>query len=478
MTVKYVNKFEIGEDVIYIEHNFVNVKDYGAVGDGVTIDNTFINNAIDEISTNGGGILYIPPGTYLIGSPIVLKDNVKILGDNAIIKAKDNYSNTYVIQAFGGNNIEIDGLIIDGNKDNTNNLVKNFFKARKLIIRNCEFKNFNEYNPIQVHDSFDVYILDNIVHDSQNCDCIAVSGSDRVKIDGNHVYNFDDTGIVSAAGSTNVTITNNIIQRGTNTGKANAQCIAITDGHDIVVSKNLINNNGKNQAGIRVYRDPNTQKRPSEVVISDNIINNTTNGIAFGSTKEIVISSNIINNVVGWAIRSGDVENGIITDNLFNEFENGIIIEGSAVYKNIQYFNNLFKSSTIRPIRCIYIAVSGASTLYENNIFINNTIACTPSNSKIGWASSVVKRSFKAIDNVNLNRASDQYAANISSGISSGATINHDYGFPVVFHANDGTDPYFTINGKNVGNNALVYPDDVVKIYYSGNVSSITVTPR
>lgn len=478
MTVKYVNKFEIDEDVIFIEHNFANVKDYGAVGDGVSIDNTYINNAINEISANGGGILYMPQGTYLIGSPIVLKDNVKILGDNAIIKAKNNYDKTYVIRALGGNNIEIDGLIIDGNKDNTNNLVKNFFKARKLIIRNCEFKNFNEYNPIQVHDSFDVYILDNIVHDSQNCDCIAVSGSDRVKIDGNHVYNFDDTGIVSAAGSTNVSITNNVIQRGTYTGKANAQCIAITDGHDIVVSKNLINNNGKNQAGIRVYKDPNTRKTPSEVVISDNIINNTTNGIAFGSTKEIVISSNIFNNVKGWVIRSSDVENGIINDNLINEFENGILIEGSTVYKNIQYSNNLFKSSTITPIRCIFINVSGASTLYENNVFINNTIACAPSNSKIGWAGSVVKRSFKAIDNVNLNHAPDQYAANISSGISSGATINHDYGFPVIFRANDGTDPYFTINGKNVGNNALIYPDDVVKIYYSGTVSSITVTPR
>jgi hypothetical protein len=42
-----------------------NVIDYGAVGDGVTLDCDAINDAIDAINAGGRGVLYFPPGTYL-----------------------------------------------------------------------------------------------------------------------------------------------------------------------------------------------------------------------------------------------------------------------------------------------------------------------------------------------------------------------------------------------------------------------------
>ena len=46
---------------------FVSVKDFGAVGDGVTDDTAAINSAIDAVGTAGGGIVYIPAGVYAIG---------------------------------------------------------------------------------------------------------------------------------------------------------------------------------------------------------------------------------------------------------------------------------------------------------------------------------------------------------------------------------------------------------------------------
>ena len=57
-----------------------NVRDYGATGDGKTLDSPAINRAIDAASTAGGGTVCLPAGTYLSGS-IHLKSNINLLID-------------------------------------------------------------------------------------------------------------------------------------------------------------------------------------------------------------------------------------------------------------------------------------------------------------------------------------------------------------------------------------------------------------
>jgi polygalacturonase len=58
-----------------------NVRAFGAVGDGVTLDHVSINRAIEAASAAGGGTVYLPAGTYLSYS-IRLKSNITLYLDH------------------------------------------------------------------------------------------------------------------------------------------------------------------------------------------------------------------------------------------------------------------------------------------------------------------------------------------------------------------------------------------------------------
>src|SRR5665647_3212920 len=51
------------------------VRDFGAVGDGKTLDTAAINKAVEACSTAGGGQVLLPPGRYLSGT-VYLKSGV------------------------------------------------------------------------------------------------------------------------------------------------------------------------------------------------------------------------------------------------------------------------------------------------------------------------------------------------------------------------------------------------------------------
>ncbi len=64
-----------------------NVADYGAVGDGETLDTKAIQAAIDAANEAGGGVVSFPQGVYLSGA-IFVKSNVELRIDEGVtIKA-------------------------------------------------------------------------------------------------------------------------------------------------------------------------------------------------------------------------------------------------------------------------------------------------------------------------------------------------------------------------------------------------------
>ena len=113
------------------------VRDYGAKGDGKTLDHIAINKAIEAANTDGGGQVVLSAGTYLCGS-IRMKSNVdlhltagaRILAAPASMKAYDEsevfgapeyqdgghtYFHNSLIWAEGQQNVSITGRgMIDG----------------------------------------------------------------------------------------------------------------------------------------------------------------------------------------------------------------------------------------------------------------------------------------------------------------------------------------------------------------------------
>ena len=92
-------------DTVTINHLSISVKDYGAKGDGVTDDITPIQNAINFVSSNGGGVVFIPNGTYIISSPIQMKSTVILKGESASSSVIITKSNTI-------NAIESTGILV------------------------------------------------------------------------------------------------------------------------------------------------------------------------------------------------------------------------------------------------------------------------------------------------------------------------------------------------------------------------------
>lgn len=113
-----------------------NVCDFGAVGDGVTLNTMSIQSLIDNCSNNGGGIVLFPPGDFLTGT-VQIKSNVNLyLSAGAIVwgsKSRDDYKFGCMIYAEDARNISIEGMgTINGNGETFWGEIYKQFTAGKI----------------------------------------------------------------------------------------------------------------------------------------------------------------------------------------------------------------------------------------------------------------------------------------------------------------------------------------------------------
>jgi len=109
----------------------MNILDFGAIPDNLTVNTSFIQKAIDSCSSQGGGTVYVPSGVFITGT-IEIKSNVNLyLETGAELKGSpyitdykeykaDNYDKTHygIIFSHKATNVSITGQgAINGNEE-------------------------------------------------------------------------------------------------------------------------------------------------------------------------------------------------------------------------------------------------------------------------------------------------------------------------------------------------------------------------
>lgn len=147
---------------------YINVKDFGATGDGATNDTVAIQTAIDAAGISGGTV-YFPPGTYKIARNVGTNDHwgVKVPFSNITLIGQDvyfdrfnsdisTYASAYPLLFLGVpdsnstpiSNITVDGILFNGNNTNHgvdgSSLSDNRYaivlkNTSGTVIQNCKF---------------------------------------------------------------------------------------------------------------------------------------------------------------------------------------------------------------------------------------------------------------------------------------------------------------------------------------------------
>jgi hypothetical protein len=94
----------------------ISVRDYGAVGDGATDCTEAFATAVADIGARGGGSIFIPPGTYLVGASISMPANVVLYGDGqaSIVKRSADIADGVGLFDIATQNVELFDFTIDG----------------------------------------------------------------------------------------------------------------------------------------------------------------------------------------------------------------------------------------------------------------------------------------------------------------------------------------------------------------------------
>lgn len=169
----------------------VDVKDFGAVGDGISNDSTAIAAAIAAAGGQAGGVIIFGPGRYIVSSSLSLPSNIIIrgsgVGTTSIIFSATNQD---CFTSIDGSNITIQDMTISGPGSGTGNGI-NFARSSNSSLPYLRFSNLKILNF-----GVDGIALSNPI----------VSSLSNVVCQTNGRYGFNLYGVISGASGTSTTL--------------------------------------------------------------------------------------------------------------------------------------------------------------------------------------------------------------------------------------------------------------------------------
>jgi hypothetical protein len=402
-------KFSNGvwKDLLQGLNTLISVEIYGAKGDGITNDTLATQNAIDDISIKGGGILFFPNGTYL-SSGITLKNNVLIVGEYkecTIIKRINISTQLHFLTSNTSHNFGISNITIDGSKNDDHSFTYtdsvNIVNSYNFHIKNCNIVNsvnrgiYIQKNTDKLNDTLS--LIEDCNLQVSNSVLIQITDCSDIKVNGNNVRNSSDNGIVCNYTESRYTdinlveISNNVVS---DNPKVGIWCYSVTDSHSdrfleigrIIINNNVCFNNSwhgiitqVNETmlnGNNVYNNGNaidtdkgmgiTVNTKNASIIGGSIYGNFGAGIDLGDCSDIIIQNVIIkeNGAMGIEINSTEdsiVDSCILKNN--NTTARGVPFgtnNGITVYHNMQFPDN---SRNIQIKNC---KITRNSNYYQN----------------------------------------------------------------------------------------------------------------
>ncbi|WP_349617118.1 glycosyl hydrolase family 28-related protein [Azotobacter salinestris] len=303
-----------------------NVKDFGALGDGVSDDTAAIQAAIDAAHAAGGGTVYLPAGEYRVSGgeepsdgALTIKSNVYLVGagmGETVIKMVDGWEQNVtgmVRSAYGEetSNFGMSDLTLDGNRDNVSAKVDGWFNGyipdqdgadRDVTLERVEIREMSGYGFDPHEQTINLTIRDSVSHDN-GLDGFVADYQINGVFENNVAYNNDRHGFNIVSSTHDFTLTNNVaygnggagvvVQRGSYDvphpynilidGGAyydnGLEGVQIKMSHDVTLQNAEVYGNGT--YGVRVYG-------AQDVDILDNRIHDNAQG---GAYPEVLLQS-------------------------------------------------------------------------------------------------------------------------------------------------------------------------------------------
>ena len=407
----------------------VNVKDFGAVGDGVADDSGAIQTAINSLASDGGTV-YFPPGDYVIANTILASsENVVFDMNKQYLAFKSTYEPIDPIT-----NVPITGTEYE--------LYPVMFA---VTANNCTFINGNFHQGNYNRSTQFIWGNNNNVSNLRvlNCDffdCLYVAGQ-------------QGTPVISRPSCSNVVVDNCFFQnckaavviQGPNSTISNCKSINTTSngGTDSMFSIDA----GDNNSIINCFVSKNATAAQSGNVIE---IGNVTNYLVQGNIVVGITGGVGIENLV---ISGASGTNGIIADNIVDG--GGLTAIGSlAMIKvveanSLEIRNNLIRNPAVNaPVaNGLGITASGSNlTIKGNRVFLGQNI-------KIQTAISVGQGTDPGPIFIE-----DNQVVTYALGLDIGGTDNG--GYIVQVKNNTFTDMFTAINSTFTGRNVKFYMQD------------------